>query len=57
MTKLRSVHVPAAQTNRRTPTLEERVAMVRAFYGVPRRQVDTSRNWKSPVVRVVEMAA
>ena len=26
-------------------------------YGVPRREVDTSRNWKSPVVRVVDMAA
>jgi hypothetical protein len=25
-------------------------------YSVPRREVDTSRNWKPPVVRVVDMA-
>jgi hypothetical protein len=45
MTKLRSVHVPAAQTNRRTPTLEERVAMVRAFVDAQRVRKDYKPGW------------
>lgn len=45
MTKLRLVRDPAPQTNRVTPTLEERVAMVRAFVDAERMRKDYKPGW------------